>query len=72
MKHLFHFLVLKMKDFRNFILHNCIIILTRNKFQVTNFKNKKATAKFKPETLEKNGFSKTLYPKPKPYAPNLP
>ena len=27
-----HFLVLKMKDFQNFVLHNCILILTLNKF----------------------------------------
>ena len=25
-KHLIHFLVLQMKDFRNFVLHNCILI----------------------------------------------
>ena len=25
-KHLIHFLVLKMKDFRNFVLDNCILV----------------------------------------------
>ena len=31
-KHSFHFLVLKMKDFRNFLLHYCIPDLALNKF----------------------------------------
>ena len=43
-KHLIHFLVLKMKDFRNFVLHNCIFVFDAEqvylKLQVTNLKNK--------------------------------
>ena len=31
-KHLIHFLVLKMKDFRNFVLHNAFSFSTLNKF----------------------------------------
>ena len=67
-KHLIHFLVLKMNDFRNFVLHNCILVFDAEqvywKLQVTNLKNKEVTVNLKPHTLEKNGFSKTLNPKP--------
>ena len=67
-KHLIHFLVLKMKDFRNFVLHNCILVFDAEqvnlKLQVTNLKNNEVTVNPKPQTLEKIGFSKTLYPKP--------
>ena len=46
-KHLFHFLVLKMKDFRNFVLHNCILVFDAEqvylKLQVINLKNKEVT-----------------------------
>ena len=66
--HLIHFMVLKMKDFRNFILNNWILVFDAEpvhlKPQVTHFKNKEGTANPKPQTLEKNGFSKTLNPKP--------
>ena len=44
-KHLIHFLVLKMKDFRNFVLDNCILDFDAEqvylKRQVINLKNKK-------------------------------
>ena len=67
-KHLIHFLVLKMKDFRNFVLDNCILDFDAEqvylKPQVINLKNKEVTGNPKPQTLEKIGFSKTLYPKP--------
>ena len=65
-KHLIHFLVLKMKDFRNFVLHNCILDFDAEqvylKTQVTNLKNKKVTANPKLQTLEKNWVFKN--PKP--------
>ena len=42
-KHLIHFLVLKMKDFWNFVLDNCILDFDAEqvylKLQVTNLKN---------------------------------
>ena len=67
-KHLIHFLVLKMQDFRNFVLHNCILVFDSEqvylKLQVTNVKNKEVTVSPKPQTLEKKGLSKTLYPIP--------
>ena len=67
-KHLIYFLVLKVKDFWNFVLHNCILVFDAKqvylKLQVTNLKNKEVTVNPKPQTLEKIGFSKTLYPKP--------
>ena len=57
-----------MKDFRNFVLDNCILDFDAEqvylKPQVTNLKNKKVTANPKLQTLEKNWFSKTLNPKP--------
>ena len=44
-KHLIQFLVLKMKDFRNFVLDNCILDFDAEqvylKLQVTNLKNNK-------------------------------
>ena len=65
-----HFLVLKMKDFRNFVLDNCILDFDAEKVyskpQVTNLKNKEITANPLPQTLEKNGCSKTLTLNPKP------
>ena len=67
-KHLIHFLVLKMKDFRNFVLDNCILDFDAEqvylKLQVTNLKNYEVTVNPKSQTLEKIGFSKTLNPKP--------
>ena len=53
-KHLIHFLVLKMKDFRNFVLDNCILVFDAEqvylKLQVTNLKNKEVTANPKLQT----------------------
>ena len=67
-KHLVQFLVFKMKDFRNFVLHNCILFFDAEqvylKLQIINLKNKEVTVNPKPQTLEKNGFSKTIYPIP--------
>ena len=67
-KHLIHILVLKMKDFWNFVLNNRILIFEAEqvclKLQVTNLKDKKVTVNPKPQTPEKIGFLKTLYPKP--------
>ena len=62
-KHLIHFLVLKMKDFRNFVL-DFDAEQVYLKLQVTNLKNKEVTVNPKPQTLKKIGFSKTRYPKP--------
>ena len=51
-KHLIHFLVLKMKDFRNFVLDNCILDFDAEqvflKPQVINLKNKEVTVNPKP------------------------
>ena len=58
-KHLIHFLVLKMKDFRNFVL-DFDAEQVYLKLQVTNLKNKEVTVNPKPQTLEKIGLSKTL------------
>ena len=44
------FLVLKMKDFRNFVLHDCILIFDAE-LQVTNLKNKEVTVNPKPQAL---------------------
>ena len=47
----------KMQDFRNFVLHNCNLILTAEqvylKLQLTNVKEKEDTANPKHQTLEK-------------------
>ena len=57
-KHLIHFLLLKMKDFWNFVLYNCILVFDAEqvylKLQVINLKNKDVTVIPKPQTLEKN------------------
>ena len=57
-KHLIHYLVLKMKIFRNFVLDNCILVFDAeqvySKLQATNLKNKEVKANPKPQTLEKN------------------
>ena len=66
-KHLIHFFVLKMKDFRNFVLDNSNVVFDAEqvylKLQATNLKirvkNKEVTVNPKPQTLEKK-----LYPKP--------
>ena len=65
-KHLIHFLVLKMKDFRNFVLDDCILDFDAEqvylKPQATNLKNKEVTANPKPQTLEKNWFFENPLP----------
>ena len=65
-KHLINFLVLKMKDFRNFDLDNCILDFDAEqvylKLQVINLKNKEVTVNPKPQTLEKNWFFETPIP----------
>ena len=57
-KLLIHFLVLKMKDFRDFVLDNCILDFDAEqvylKLQVINLKNKEVKVNPKPQTLEKN------------------
>ena len=51
-KHLIQFLVLKMKDFRNFVLDNCILDFDAEqvylKLQVTNLKNNEVAVNPKP------------------------
>ena len=58
-----------MQDFRNFVLHNHILIFDSEqvyfKPQVINFKNKEVTANPKPKTLKKIGVLKTLKSKAK-------
>ena len=53
---------------KDFVLNNCILDFDAEqvylKLQVINLKNKEVTVNPKPQTLEKIGFSKTLYPKP--------
>ena len=65
-KHLIPFLVLKVKDFWNFVLDNFILDFDAEqvylKLQVINLKNKQVTVNPKPQTLEKNRFFKN--PKP--------
>ena len=65
-KHLIHFLVLKMKDFWNFVLDNCILDFDAEqvylKPQVTNLKNNKVTVNPKPQTRRKIWF----FENPKP------
>ena len=68
-KHLIHFLVLKIKDFRNFVLHNCVLVFDAEqvylKLQVTNLTNKEVTVNPKPQILEKSPNSPyTLNHKP--------
>ena len=52
------FLVLKMKDFWNFVLDDCILVFDAEqvylKLQATNLKNKEVTVNPKPQTLEKS------------------
>ena len=52
MKHIVHFLVLKKKDFRNFVLHNCTLVFDAEqvylKLQVINLKNMEVTVNHKP------------------------
>ena len=54
-----------MHDFRNFALHNCILIFDSEQVylepQVTKFNNKEVTPNPKPQTLKKKN---TLNPKP--------
>ena len=60
-KHLIHFLVLKMKDFRNFVL-DFDAEQVYLKLQVTNLKNKEVTVNPKPQTLKKNWFFENPIP----------
>ena len=64
--YLIHFLALKMKDFRNFVLDNCILDFDAEqvylKLQVINLKNKEVKVNPKPQTLEKYWF----FENPKP------
>ena len=65
-KHLIQFLVLKTKDFRNFVLHNCILVLDAEQVylhhQVTNLKNKEITVNPQPQTLGKKWFFENPIP----------
>ena len=67
-KHLINFLANKMQDFRNFVLHNCILDFDAEqvylKLQVKNVKNKEVTANPKSQALGKNWSFETLNPKP--------
>ena len=62
-----------MKDFRNFVLDNCILVFDAEqvylKLQATSLKNKEVTVPYnpKPRTLEKNWF----FENPIPYTLNL-
>ena len=60
------FLVLKMKDFWNLVLHDCVLIFDAEqvyfKLQVTNLKNKEVKVSPQPETLEKNRFFENPIP----------
>ena len=53
-----------MKDFRNFVLHNCILVFDAEQvyltLQVTNLKNKEVTLNPKPQTLEKWFFENPI------------
>ena len=52
-KHSIHFLMLKLKDFRNFVLHNWILVFEAEQvhlmLQVTNLKNKEVTVNPNPK-----------------------
>ena len=65
-KQFIHFLVLKMNEFRDFVLHNCILVFDSEqvylKLQVTNLKNKEAAVNPKPQTLEKKLIFENLIP----------
>ena len=65
-KHLIHFLVFKMEDFRNFIQNNCILVFDAEqvyfKLQTTNLKNKEITVNPKHQTLEKSWFFENPIP----------
>ena len=60
----------KMQDFRNYVLHNFIVIFDAEQVylqpKVTNVKNKEVTANPKPQTLQKTWF----FENPKPLTPN--
>ena len=55
-----------MKDFRNFVLHNCILVYDAEpvylKLQVTNLGNKEVTVIPKPQTLGKKWFFENPIP----------
>ena len=67
-----------MKDFRNFVLRNCILVFDADqvylKLQVINLKNKEVTVNRKTQTLEKKWFFEYPIPytlNPKPLASSL-
>ena len=55
-----------MKDFRNFVLDNCILVFDAEqvylKLQVINLKNKEVTVNPKPQNLERNWFFENPIP----------
>ena len=55
-----------MKEFRNFVLDNCILVFDAEqvylKLRATNLKNKEVTVNPKTQTLEKNWFFETPIP----------
>ena len=61
--------MLKMKDFRKFVLVNSILVFDAEqvylKFQATYLKNKEVTVNPKPQTLEKLVFRQPYTLKPK-------
>ena len=61
-KHFIHFLVLKMKDFQNFVLDNFDSEQVYLKLQVINLKNNEVTVNPKPQTLEKNWYFENPLP----------
>ena len=66
-KHSIHFLVLKMKDFWNSVLDNCILVFDGEQVYLKlQLKNKEVTVNPKPQTLEKSWF----FDNPIPYTLN--
>ena len=65
-KHLIQSLVLKRKDFRNFVLHDCILVFDAEqvylKLQDINLKNREVTVNPKPQNLGKNWFFENPIP----------
>ena len=60
LKLLIHFLVLKIKNFRNSVLRNCVLVFDAKQvflnLQVINLKNNEVPVNPKLQTLEKNWF----------------
>ena len=65
-KHLSQFFSYQDADFRNLVLHKCIVIFNAEQvdlnLQVTNFKNKEVTANTQPQTLEKRWYFENSKP----------